>query len=79
MSSCIKISTLIAFIMSLIIKHFPGGSVVKNLPVKQETWVQSPSQKDSLGEGNSNPLQPREIPWVEFAVLQYVGSQKSLT
>ena len=29
----------------------PGGSVVKNLPAKQETQVRSPR------EGNGNPLQ----------------------
>ena len=49
----------------------------KESACKQETWVQSPSQKDSLGEGNGNPLQPREIPWIEYAMLQYMGSQKS--
>ena len=27
---------------------FPGGSVVKNLPAKQETWVQSLCWKDPL-------------------------------
>ena len=27
---------------------FPGGSVVKSLPAKQETWVQSLGQEDSL-------------------------------
>ena len=27
---------------------FPGGSVVKNLPVMKETWVQSLGQEDSL-------------------------------
>ena len=27
---------------------FPGGSVVKNLPANQETWVQSLNQKDPL-------------------------------
>ena len=27
---------------------FPGGSVVKNPPAKQETWVQSLGQEDSL-------------------------------
>ena len=27
---------------------FPGGSVVKNLPAKQETWVQSLGWKDPL-------------------------------
>ena len=27
---------------------FPGGSVVKNLPPVQETWVQSLSRKDPM-------------------------------
>ena len=36
---------------------FPGGSVVKNLPVMQETCVQSLVGDDSPGEGNGNPLQ----------------------
>ena len=27
---------------------FPGGSVVKNLPALQETWVQSLGQEDPL-------------------------------
>ena len=27
---------------------FPGGSVVKNLPAMQETWVQSLGQEDPL-------------------------------
>ena len=30
------------------IQGFPGGSVVKNPPAKQETWVQSLGQEDSL-------------------------------
>ena len=30
---------------------FPGGSVVKNLPVMQETWVQSLSGEDPLEKG----------------------------
>ena len=29
---------------------FPGGSVVKNPPVMQETWVQCLGQNDSLEE-----------------------------
>ena len=39
---------------------FPGGSVVKNLPTKQEiqeSQVPSLGQEDPLGEGNGNPLQ----------------------
>ena len=34
--------------MVLIILGFPGGSVVKNLPVTQETQVQSLGWEDSL-------------------------------
>ena len=30
------------------LEGFPGGSVVKNLPAMQETWVQSLSQEDPL-------------------------------
>ena len=36
---------------------FPGGLVLKSWPGKQETWVQSPDQEDSPGEGNGNTLQ----------------------
>ena len=30
---------------------FPGGSVVKNLPAMQKTWVRSLGQEDPLEEG----------------------------
>ena len=30
--------------------------LVKNLPVMQETWVQSLGLEDFFGEGNGNPL-----------------------
>ena len=33
------------------IKGFSGGSVVKNLPVMQETWVPLLGWEDSLEEG----------------------------
>ena len=36
--------------MYVYIRGFPGGSVVKNLPAVQETWVQSLGPEDSLGE-----------------------------
>ena len=36
---------------------FPGGSMVKNLPAKQEMWVQSLGPENVSGEGNGNPLQ----------------------
>ena len=35
----------------------PGGSVVKNMPVMQETQVWSLGWEDPLGEGNGNLLQ----------------------
>ena len=35
---------------------FPGGSVVKNPPAKQEMWVQSLGQEDPLEEEMANPL-----------------------
>ena len=55
-----------------------GGSVVKNPPAKQETWVQSPVQEDPLEEGvaaHSSILAWR-IPWTEESGgLQSVGSK----
>ena len=38
-------------------RGLPCGSVVKDPPAKQETWVQSLGQEDSPGEENGNPLQ----------------------
>ena len=35
---------------------FPGGSVVKNLPSRQEIWIWS-LEKRSPGGGNGNPAQ----------------------
>ena len=34
----------------------PSGSVEKNLPGMQETWVQSLGWEDPLGGGHGNPL-----------------------
>ena len=58
---------------------FPGGSVIKNLPAKQETWVQSPSQEDPLEkEVATHPsILAWEIPWAEEpGGLQSMGSQR---
>ena len=47
--------------------EFPGGSVVKNLPAKQETRVQSMGWEDPQEEEmatNSSILAWR-IPWIE--------------
>ena len=58
---------------------FPGGSVVKNLPAKQETQVRPLGWDYPLEEGmetHSSTL-AWEIPWIEDpGGLQSMGSQK---
>ena len=46
---------------------FAGGSVVKNPPVKQVTWVQSLGWEESLEEGKAtqSSILAWEIPWTE--------------
>ena len=46
---------------------FPGGSVVKNLPAMQETWVQSLGQEDPLEKGMAThaSLLAWRIPWTD--------------
>ena len=61
---------------------FPGGSVVKNLPVKQETWVQSLGQEDPLEKEMAahSCILAWKIPWTEEpGGLQSTGSQESDT
>ena len=56
-----------------------SGSVVKNLPAKQETWVQSLSQEDPLEKGmaNHSSILAWEIPWTEEPEgLQFMGLQR---
>ena len=60
-------------------RAFPGASVVNNLPVKQENWVRSLGQEESLEEGmathSSFPVQ--RIPWTEEAGgLRSIASQR---
>ena len=49
------------------IKGSPGGSVVKNLPAMQETWVQSLDWEDPLERGMAthSSILAWEIPWTE--------------
>ena len=57
---------------------FPGGSVVKNLPAKQETRVQSLGQEDPLEKGMAthSGILTWEIPWTEEpGRLQSIGLQ----
>ena len=63
-------------------KGFPGGSVVKNLPAKQETQVQSLGGEDPLEEdmATHSRILAWEIPWTEEpGGLQSMGFQKSRT
>ena len=59
---------------------FPGDSVVKNPPAKQETWVQSLGQENPLEKkmATHSSIPPWEIPWTEEpGRLQSLGSQES--
>ena len=61
---------------------FLGGSLVKNLPARQETTRLIPESGRSSGEGNCNLLQYSclEIPWTEeTGRLQPMESKKSDT
>ena len=46
---------------------FPGGSVVKNLPAKQEMWVQSLGWEDPLEKemATHSSILAWEISWTE--------------
>ena len=59
---------------------FPGGSVVKNLPAMQETWVRSRGQEDPLEKEMTThcSILAWRIPGTEEpGGLQSVGLQKS--
>ena len=56
---------------------FPGGSVVKNPPVKQKAWVPSLGQEDPLQKERAthSSILAWEIPWTEeTGRLQSMGS-----
>ena len=93
---CCKLSNMIYFIWEFFInKHhihplklvcvtyrmgFPGGSVVKNLPAKQKTRVQSLGLQDSLEKKmttHSSALAWKIPRTEEPGGLQSMGSQKS--
>ena len=46
---------------------FPGGSVVKNLPAKQETWARSLGWEDPLEKemATRSSILAWKIPWTE--------------
>ena len=61
---------------------FPGGSVVKNPPAKQEKWVRSLGQEDPLEKemATHSSTLAWEIPWAEKPGRpQSMGYQKRWT
>ena len=61
---------------------FLGGSVLKNLPGKQEMWIWPLSQEDLLEKEMAThfSILAWEIPWTEeTGGLQSMGSQKTQT
>ena len=46
---------------------FPGGSMIKNMPAMQQTWVQSLGGEDPLEEGlaTHSTILSWRIPWTE--------------
>ena len=65
-------------ILNVNVLDFPGGSVVKNLPAMQETWVQSLGWEDPLEKemATHSSILAWRIPWTEEpAGLQFMGSQ----
>ena len=61
---------------------FLGSSVVKNLPAKQETWIQLLGQEDPPEKEMTthSSILAWEIPWTEESGrLQSMGSPKSWT
>ena len=58
---------------------FFSGSAVKNLPAKQETWVQPLGQEDPLENemATHSSVLAWEIPWTEEpGRIQSMGSQR---
>ena len=58
---------------------FPGGSVVKNLPSKQETWVRSLGLEEPLEKETAvnSSILAWGIPWTEkLGRLQSMGSKR---
>ena len=53
--------------MHRLVNGLPGSSVVKNLPIMQETWVRSLGQEELLEKemATHSSIPPREIPQTE--------------
>ena len=65
--------------MTVAKKGFPDGSVVKNPPAVQKTWIQSLGREDPLEKEIAThfSILAWEIPWTEEpGGLQSTGSQR---
>ena len=65
--------------MTVAKKRFPDGSVVKNPPAVQKTWIQSLGREDPLEKEIAThfSILAWEIPWTEEpGGLQSTGSQR---
>ena len=63
-------------------QDFLGDSLVKNLPLMQETWIRSWGQEDPLEKEMAThaSILARKTPWTEDpGRLQTTGSQESDT
>ena len=72
-------SCSLLFPVSSLLWGFPDGSVVKNLPAKQEMWVRSLGWEDPLEKkmATHSSILAWEIPWTEEpGGLQSIGSQR---
>ena len=70
-----------SFLLELLLMEriFLVAQMVKNLPAKQETWVQSLGWENLLEKGMaiSSSILTWKIPWTEEpGGLQFVGSQR---
>ena len=68
------------FILRYWVLHIPGGSVVKNLPAMQETWLWSRGQEDPLEKvmATDSSILAWRIPWREKpGGLQSMESQRA--
>ena len=77
----ILLKNLISWLDMTYVGGCPGGSVVKNPPAVQETWVWSLSRENPLEKGMAthSSILAWRIPWTEEpGGLQHMGSQ-SLT
>ena len=55
---------------------FPGGSVVKNPPAVQKTYVQSLGREDPLEKGMAthSSILAWEIPWIESDMTEELNN-----